>query len=460
MESRPQKLAKLTTLRKSIPHCSKSALHKILHYVKEQGVPDMIYPHQMAEGCQEVIQNMSAYGPLIAHHKVMAKTGVEKTISLVNLLSWIHGAFKAGGGFYALLKQTMNKCDSALSLCLYADEITPGNVLANQPTRKLWAIYATIKEFGCAIQNESAWITLGLVRSSIVSSLDGHLSQVFAVLLNSIFNNPCANVTDLGLQLQEPGGGQPCPKRLKLQVGFFIMDGQAAKFAWSTKGDAGSRFCQHCANVFQLAADDVNDEENGHMSEVSKYTHFSQLHLVESHEIFQSWDRMSARHGATSKQEFAMWEQAAGLSYSPYSLLAKQDLRHVLRPADQNCWDWMHCLLSNGVVNIAAFKWLEVLGEWELLHGYVQKFVLPKAFNTIQLKTILDSKRLPKHRAHGKINATASELLTLCSVLAHFARTVCVPANVHIQETNLFWPWFCFWICYKLLGMAKFDLQT
>ena len=288
MESRPQKLAKLTTLRKSIPHCSKSALHKILHYVKEQGVPDMIYPHQMAEGCQEVIQNMSAYGPLIAHHKVMAKTGVEKTISLVNLLSWIHGAFKAGGGFYALLKQTMNKCDSALSLCLYADEITPGNVLANQPTRKLWAIYATIKEFGCAIQNESAWITLGLVRSSIVSSLDGHLSQVFAVLLNSIFNNPCANVTDLGLQLQEPGGGQPCPKRLKLQVGFFIMDGQAAKFAWSTKGDAGSRFCQHCANVFQLAADDVNDEENGHMSEVSKYTHFSQLHLVESHEIFKA----------------------------------------------------------------------------------------------------------------------------------------------------------------------------
>ena len=126
------------------------------------------------------------------------------------------------------------------------------------------------------------------------------------------------------------------------------------------------------------------------------------------------------------------------MSYSPYSLLAKQDLRHVLRPADQNCWDWMHCLLSNGVVNIAAFKWLEVLGEWELLHGYVQKFVLPKAFNTIQLKTILDSKRLPKHRAHGKINATASELLTLCSVLAHFARTVCVPANVHIQETNLF----------------------
>ena len=94
----------------------------------------------MAEGCQEVIQNMSAYGPLIAHHKVMAKTGVEKTISLVNLLSWIHGAFKAGGGFYALLKQTMNKCDSALSICMYADEITPGNVLANQPTRKPWAI--------------------------------------------------------------------------------------------------------------------------------------------------------------------------------------------------------------------------------------------------------------------------------------------------------------------------------
>ena len=80
------------------------------------------------------------------------------------------------------------------------------------------------------------------------------------------------------------------------------MDGQAAKFSWSTKGDSGSRFCQQCANIFQLADDNDNDAEDGSMSEIAKHCKFDQLHLVSDKEIFQSWDRMKERHGNVSKK--------------------------------------------------------------------------------------------------------------------------------------------------------------
>ena len=252
-----------------------------------------------------------------------------------------------------------------------------------------------------------------------------------ACLLSSIFNSNYANVTELVIQLQEPPGQNPVGKRLKLQLGFFIMDGQASKFAWSTKGDGGSRFCQQCANVFQFA----DDEDS--LSEVSKFTHFRQLHPVQRHEIFQSWDRMEARHSVLSKKDFRQWEQASGISWSPHSLLARQDLRGILDPTTQNTWDYMHCMLSNGIINIAVFNWLEELDQWPLLCGYVQKFSLPKTLGGIKLAPLLEQKRLQKHRSHGKMNTTASELLTLCSILAHFARTVVAPSGAHKEETDL-----------------------
>ena len=248
---------------------------------------------------------------------------------------------------------------------------------------------------------------------------------------------------DLGLQLQEPPGHAAIGKRLLLQLGFLIMDGQAAKFSWSTKGDSGSRFCQQCANIFQLADDNDNDAEDGSMSEIAKHCKFDQLHLVSDKEIFQSWDRMKERHGNVSKKEFQQWEQATGISFSPHALLANPTLRPILRPTRQNCWDWMHCLLSNGVMNMALFNVLDKLDQWDLLSSYVQHFHLPKSLSNIKLGPLFQSKRLAKDRKHKKIIATASELLTLCSIVAHYMRVVCLPANACKEEVEAFLSILC-----------------
>ena len=250
---------------KHIPHTSKSALEKILKHIKDEGLPELDNSKQMREGCQTVLNNMQRYGPLLLEHQLVNSTGGLSKVILVNLLSWLHGAYKAGKGFHALLKSTMACNPGPLSLLVYADEVCPGNVLSHPPARKLWCIYVSIKQFHTALQKEAAWITVGLVRSDVVASLDGHLSAVLAALLGSIFNSDFGNVTHLGLLLQEPPGQASLGNRLFLDLSFFIMDGQAAKFAWATKGDSGSRFCQQCANVFQITADpDLELKMNQH----------------------------------------------------------------------------------------------------------------------------------------------------------------------------------------------------
>jgi hypothetical protein len=185
--SRASKLAKLTKLRKNIPQTSKSALEAILQNIKDDGLPELTTAKNMREGCRVAMEQMNGYGPLLLEHRLHGVDGSIKKVKLVNLLSYIHAAYKAGGGFHTLLKKTLAKHNSPLSLLVYADEVTPGNVLANVPTRKMWCIYISIKEFSVHLQKEAAWMTVGLIRSDTVAALDGHLSQVLSALLESIF---------------------------------------------------------------------------------------------------------------------------------------------------------------------------------------------------------------------------------------------------------------------------------
>ena len=118
------------------------------------------------------------------------------------------------------------------------------------PSRKTWALYVSIKEFQTHLQPTEAWITICVVRSSIVNTLDGNLSQLLKILLHHWSTTHMIHLA--GIQLFEPPGQPQCipHKRLFLSLGFFIMDGAAHKYAFSIKGDSGSRFCCLCKKHF------------------------------------------------------------------------------------------------------------------------------------------------------------------------------------------------------------------
>ena len=143
---------------------------------------------------------------------------------------------------------------------------------------------------------------------------------------------------------------------------------------------------------------------------------------------------MKERHGNVSKKHFQQWEQACGISYSDYGLLANPRLRPILKPTKQNCWDWMHCLPSHGVMNMALYNVLDKLDQWDLLSSHVRHLRSPKSLSNIKLVPLFGSKRLAKNRKHKKIIATASELLTLCSIVAHYLPVICLPAHACKEE--------------------------
>lgn len=100
-----------------MPHVTKAALSAILDNAKQHGVPELTTAKHMREGNRLVVNQASAYGPLCEHKEFHCLGGSKATIGILNLFSFLHFAFKAGGSLY----ETMKDWVGPLGVILYTD---------------------------------------------------------------------------------------------------------------------------------------------------------------------------------------------------------------------------------------------------------------------------------------------------------------------------------------------------
>ena len=198
MAEKAAKFQKLNDLRAAAPHVSKSALECVLKYVGKHGLPEKNSARDTRTANQQIIAGADGYGLLLVHQDVLMLDGSNIKVQFLNFCSFVHSAYKAGGSFFKAMNAMLDACaggdgaggDKPLGRCIYSDEVCPGNPLAANTSRKCWVVYAGFKEMGTLLSNENAWITLCIVRSSVVAGIDAGISQVIKKILFLIFQNP------------------------------------------------------------------------------------------------------------------------------------------------------------------------------------------------------------------------------------------------------------------------------
>ena len=105
----------------------------------------------------------------------------------------------------------------------------------------------------------------------------------------------------------------------------------------------------------------------------------------------------------------------------------------MLEPTNQWMHDYMHALMSNGLLSFGSFYLLEEMQCWDIVFDY-RGMELPKQFASASINNMFEKQRVVKqrvvkHKNSGKLNCSASELLSLLPVLAHFVRKVCKPPS-------------------------------
>ncbi len=375
--SRSKKLKTLNELRRKCPHVTASALSEILSEIAETGVPDLHGRAHIGEAADQEISQHNAYGPLLSSVPARAK-GCDDDIEIVtvNPLTMLQAVFGQGGSYHELLTSTVMMF-ATLSAIVYFDEVVPGDPLGYANRRKIWVCYLAFKEFGARIlSNESVWLPLLELRTSVTATLSGGISQVCKIILRSIFLNPACDAVNLGIQLKGPAGDQV---RFCISLAYLLQDGAAHKYVFNTKGDTGCRMCIMCRNLVAVSTDVFDDE--GEMLCKPSLTYEHEMDMADDNDIAGTIARLKSKHDdhiakKLNATQFSAWEKACGLNFEPDGLMWDPDLMMtVLRPTEHYVHDWMHTIFVTGVFH--TVMWLMMVA----IKGAFSQFSMTKLFD-------------------------------------------------------------------------------
>lgn len=440
---RADKLRRLNLFRRSLPHVSASALSAILEEVARTGLPDMRSRHSLHEATVAEISADTPYGSLLMSVPLVRSCGAHTSMLVVNPFAMLSRA-ASSVGFATLLQRRFNEVpctpDNPWRIVLYSDEVVPGNQLSNDNKRKLWVVYWSFLELGPeALAREDAWFCMAAQRSSDVAKVAAGMSQVFGVMIKLFFGSAVHDFSTGGVVIRSPSGNMA---RIFAKLGMILQDGAAHKSVWHCKGDAGTKICMLCLNLYTRKSEIV-DEDGEHLLTCTLVQE-SELHFATDADVRGSVRRLASKQLTEPPKLFDRWQQAVGFRHEPHNLLLDPGLDDVVMPVSQFCHDWMHAIMVHGIFNTVTFLMLEAMianghrDIWDMLRGYVALWTWPARIGGAGLNDVFQPKRASASRRAKLFKATASEGLSLYSVMAYFVKTVILPSGLAVCECKAF----------------------
>ena len=430
-QERDAKLRRLEAFRRRLPAVSASALSSICKDIADHGIPD-VFSRQNLQHARELIASTSTpFGSLLQNMTVRADGDIDMQVEIAHPFAVIWHAFSTCDAFRALMvakhMARPSSLDQPWSLILYSDEVTPGNALAADPSRKSQCIYYSFAELGhAALAREDTWLTATVLRSERAREAQGGMAQIIGCLLKVLFPARGTHLLDTGIQLVSEDGQA---LRLHARLTTIVQDGAAHKDVWKCRD--GTRMCMAC-NAVAFGTD--LDQYDPSMA--SNVIRDEGLEFTTDDAVRDKATRLNAFKAVQGVTAFQRTEMVIGFTWSPYNILCDPALQHVVKPVTQQMHDFMHGLFSSGVFNITLNCLLEVFEQsglrtvYQQLSDYIEGWRWPGRVHNSTLHKIFEVKRRKGNREGGSFRCQASECLSVYPVLAFWVCAVISPSLV------------------------------
>ena len=229
---------------------TQAALSEILQAVRNaDALPDGISPSAIKRARQSAMAAETPYGSMVKTWQLEGIKGEVVNVDFLDPAAMLWHSMQTSEKLRALFQKAAasNACSTAhpWTICIYSDEVTPGNQLKPHNYRKLQTFYWSVKELGHqALSSEDGWWLLTTVRSSTVSLLKDALSQVAKKAFLSFFQPG----GDFSIGVLMPSGASS-KFVLVAKLGLVIADESALKQMYENKGASGKVPCLFCRNV-------------------------------------------------------------------------------------------------------------------------------------------------------------------------------------------------------------------
>lgn len=127
---------------------SQAALASVLDSVRKN--PDVLKSgtsrSSVKRSRDSFLEEITPFGPLLQFMDVVMVDGSTRQIGYVHPLAFLWWIISRSKHFAQFFNDRLRASAGVLHGIVYADEVTPGNVLRRKNNRKVWAIYMAFKE--------------------------------------------------------------------------------------------------------------------------------------------------------------------------------------------------------------------------------------------------------------------------------------------------------------------------
>ena len=324
------------------------------------------------------------------------------------------------------------------------DEFVPGNKQAIQNSRKTMVLSFAFAELGHNLQFDAAWLTAMAIRASVVKQVRGGWSAILRSFLRLLL---------LGAEGMQVGGipiiVQGRPQLLFAKVHTLLSDGDGMRQAmewlganamkpcfrhWNVFG-SGSGCADHCAGYVETSCTQPGSFRTWEATELR----------AAAHVIILARQRHAAGEIAFARVDEV--QKAYGYRCTMDGIMADDDLGRIIHWPTAFQYDWVHTMLSGGVLMNATWTLLARCDELrhpgqEALCDFLQGWVCPNQArqggrDVRQLWRFFDTRSRAENRRRESIRCSASELLTLARCIEEFIAAK-VPPDERLSAQKAF----------------------
>lgn len=412
----------------STTSCTKTGVAKILKALHSKGLlsddvaglSERTLRENLQQGTESFSNMETPYGRVITN----LVPGDKNSVEVVNPFAYLHALC----GLHRPLFDALRGHGPHHRLIVYIDEVRPGNPLRAEEARQTQCVYWTFADLpDHLLVCSDAWFIAGAFRSTVMGSIAGGVSGFMKLLLKLYFKAD----TNFTIGIVVSNGND----NYLLQASFagFLADEKALREIFLLKGAAGTKPCPTCLNVVQFLSPE--HRRGSHLVDIDCSDH-SLLHYTTDAGFYEAVTMLEGLVGGT-KAALHRAEQIHGLSYDEHGLLFDPWCKTLVLPISHYLRDWMHILVSHGVLGTEMAMLLGLLKgvgiKAEVVQSFARAFTLPK-----HLGKVSDEWFAGDRTSEDAMRFFAGELLTMTPLLASFLEQAIEPRGLLAQHCRCF----------------------
>jgi hypothetical protein len=424
-------------------YCSQSAMAKLLKTVEEEGLPDAFSRASQYRARKALCGARTPYGPLVTAKDAVLNNGASMQVGVQCPLAFLHYHCENSPHYAKAVVDALETypCGPATPwhIIMYQDGVDPGDGLAKNKSRKLTVFYWAFLELGMsALAHEQVWGTSTVMRTSCANKLEGGIVQLTEIVLDSFFGAP-HDIMRAGVTV--PIHGTQRRVTLFAVVGAMLADEPAMKEMLSCKGHAGTKpclLCQNATNAKPSNGTPLHLFGCGYAKPITDRDWAGFVFHTDA-TMLQTVRKLHGYKDTLAPNAFELREQVLGFTWNPRNVLLNE--RFKLKGASIVMYDWAHVYVSDGIADgefSLCMKYLHkarARASFAELGTYLVGWTWPKARGSPM--HLFESKNYKKYvKKGGSFGSTASEFLSLTSVLHRYFSRVALPRGECVDQVK------------------------